>query len=47
MKQKLTLIFGTIVLVVMMFGCPNEQSINQVNVVAEMSSHRLPILQSI
>ena len=35
MKQKLTLIFGTIVLVMMMFGCPNEQSINQVNVVAE------------
>ena len=34
MKQKLTIIFGTIVLVLMMFGCPNGQTEPQAAVVS-------------
>ncbi|MBP5450208.1 MAG: InlB B-repeat-containing protein, partial [Spirochaetales bacterium] len=37
-KHKLIEIFGTIVLVMMMFGCPNEQSINQVGVAENTGS---------
>ena len=37
-KHKFIEIFGTIVLIMMMFGCPNEQSINQVSVAENSAS---------